>query len=621
LYCSMMPRLLPLFLLCSFIALVRPMPANDSEDVVDLTIIHVNDIHSHFEENNVHGGRCNDELHESGDCYGGQARMLTKVKEIRKNHTNPENIIFLNAGDFYTGTIWYEEFKYKGVMEFSNMLNYTAAALGNHDFDDRNEGLNPFVEGANFPMLAANLDDENSNAPISSKRSIILHKNGIKIAIIGYVTTATPFISQPGENLRFLDEIQSVQAEASYLKNIDEVDFIIALGHSGYEVDMELAEKVPEVDLVVGGHSHTFLWPLDAEDPEDYSRGPYPTYITQSSGKVVPVVQAYCYSKYLGYFNVHISPSGGLVTPVESKGVTEAKPILLDISVEEDKEFIDLLEGYRQNLTKYDEVVGNTTTFLVCGGQKECNLGNLIADAMIYSWPNEKYPNMNADIAFQINGGIRSSILEGDIVVEDLWNTMPFGDTFDILIINGTGIRTVLEAYASDLCPDQSCYAESFTQVSSTLKVEYVITSDNVGSRIKSIQTTTHCGEDIEWCDLGLETNYTVVMTSYMAEGGLYRCMDRYKDDKITFKSVAISPPFYGMGDIESLQNFISKKSPLSYEVEGRLNFTYIEDPTTKHDDQTTPTSAALPLIAGNNVFNLINLILFLNFSIFHIFL
>jgi len=604
-----------LALICTFLSVANSMPADNNDDVIDLTILHVNDIHSHFEENNKYGGRCNEALHNNGSCYGGQARMLTKVREIRDNHPNKENIIFLNAGDFYTGTIWYEEFKYQGVMDFSNMLNYTAAALGNHDFDDENEGLNPFIDGANFTLLAANLDhDDDSTMPINSKRSIIKHKGGISIGIIGYVTTATPFISKPGKNLRFLDEIQSVQAEATYLKNIENVDFIIALGHSGYEVDMELAKNVPEVDLVVGGHSHTFLWPENSdEEPVDTSRGPYPTYIEQANGKVVPVVQAYCYSKYLGYFNVHISPTGGLVTPVDSKGVTDAKPILLDSSVEEDQDFVKILKDYRKNLTKYDEVVGETNTFLICGGQKECNLGNLIADAMVYSWNdgNEHNRSLRADMAFQINGGIRSNIMEGDIVVEDLWNTMPFGDTFDILNINGTGIRTVLEAYASDLCPDQSCYATSFTQVSSSLKIEYEITSDNIGSRIKSIRTSAHCGDDEDWCDLGLDTVYTVAMSTYMAEGGLYRCMDKYKGNEITFNTVALNPvPVPGKGDIESLQAFITEKcknGPLNYEVEGRLNYTYI-----------LPNSGSLQLNPKRDMFSMINIILGLTFYIIH---
>ena len=486
--------------LCVSISLTNSLPVDPLDDILDLTIIHVNDIHSHFEENNKYGGRCNEDLREKGECYGGEARLLTKVNEIRNNSSNPENIIFLNAGDFYTGTIWYEEFKYEVVEEFSNMLSYDAAALGNHDFDDGNMGLTPFIDGANFPMLAANLDHDLEEGFNSHRSTIKTVGNNMTIGIIGYVTTDTPGLSKPGANLRFLDEIQAVQLEATYLKNEERVDIIIALGHSGYDLDMKLAKDIPEVDIVVGGHSHTLLWPPEIDLPPDQPQepsGPYPTYITQDNGKVVPVVQAYCYSKYLGYFEVHFNASGDLLSPVDGMGVTNAMPILLDNTIAENETFKNILETYKNNnLTDYYEEVGSTNVLLLSHGQAESNLGDLIADAMVYSWKDN---DNNADIAFANNGGIRSNIMEGNITVEDLWNVLPFGDTIDILPINGTGLRTVLEHYASFLCLNESCYAPTFLQVSSTIKIEYRITSENSGSRIEKIQTNSSCSDKSTW--------------------------------------------------------------------------------------------------------------------------
>ena len=107
------------------------------------------------------------------------------------------------------------------------------------------------------------------------------------------------------ENITFDDEIKAVEAEAIRLKNEKNVDIIIAAGHAGYDLDMKMAEQIPDLDLVVGGHSHTFLFTGEQKPSVEEPKGDYPTYITQKSGKVVPVVQVYCYTKYLGHLTLH----------------------------------------------------------------------------------------------------------------------------------------------------------------------------------------------------------------------------------------------------------------------------------------------------------------------------
>ena len=119
---------------------------------VRLNIIHVNDIHAHFEEVNQDLGRC----HQNQVCYGGAARMFSKIREL--TDLSPNNTLVLNAGDYYQGTIWYTILKYQPVVALANMLNYTAYTLGNHDFDDGIQGLVPFMKNTNFPILACNID-------------------------------------------------------------------------------------------------------------------------------------------------------------------------------------------------------------------------------------------------------------------------------------------------------------------------------------------------------------------------------------------------------------------------------------------------------------------------------
>lgn len=146
-------------------------------------------------------------------------------------------------------------------------------------------------------MVAANLNFSYEPSLQKIKKSVILERSGRKIGIIGYLTPETTKISSPGKTI-FSDEVKSITAESQRLDSLG-VKIIIALGHSGYLMDQKIAKEVPLVDVVVGGHTNTFLWngpQPDSEVVED----PYPKVVTQDSGKTVPVVQAYAYTKYLG---------------------------------------------------------------------------------------------------------------------------------------------------------------------------------------------------------------------------------------------------------------------------------------------------------------------------------
>ena len=117
------------------------------------------------------------------------------------------------------------------------------------------------------------------------------------------------------------DEIESVNKEAKKLK-AEGVKIIIALGHSGFTIDQKIAREVPDIDVVVGGHSNTFLFTGSDYPSIEKPVGPYPTIVKQPNGKKVPVVQAYAYSKYLGYLNLTFNNNGDLIS-------YEGKPILL----------------------------------------------------------------------------------------------------------------------------------------------------------------------------------------------------------------------------------------------------------------------------------------------------
>ena len=343
-----------------------------------VTLLHVNDIHSHFEEVNIKTGTCKQEDKDKGNCYGGLSRIFSYVRDVRRE--DPEALL-LNAGDFYQGTMWYTIFKYQPVIEFSNLLNYTSGSLGNHDWDDGGEGLKPFTDEANFPLLAANVLSE--TVP-KIRSSVVVSVKGVKIGIIGYVTPETVSISNPGNRTYFYDIIPSVREEAKTLKSLG-VNILIAVGHAGYNVDKEMARTVEELDVVVGGHSHTFLY--TGEEPSiEKAQGDYPTFIRQESGRVVPVVQAYCYTKYLGHMELQFDEEGELLKPVEYLGVWFAEPILLDSSIAKDEWIESKFEKYLSVLKPYKEVVGSTLVPLERNDNNESLLGNVVTDSMLSAW-------------------------------------------------------------------------------------------------------------------------------------------------------------------------------------------------------------------------------------------
>jgi 5'-nucleotidase len=205
---------------------------------------------------------------------------------VRKERAEGGNVVWLNAGDFYQGTVWYSHFKWRVVARFNNLLNFDAMTLGNHEFDDGVKGLVPFLRNQSVPVVVSNIDIRDTPAlaglyspsvvlkvgklpdDIEADQSVVVfcwklndlsfQVGDRKVGIVGYLTPETLEVSNPGK-LIIKDELEPVRAEVERLHNMG-VNIIIGLGHSGYQRDMQLAESVPHLDVVVGGHTHSFLY-------------------------------------------------------------------------------------------------------------------------------------------------------------------------------------------------------------------------------------------------------------------------------------------------------------------------------------------------------------------------
>ncbi|KAG8582137.1 hypothetical protein GDO81_007938 [Engystomops pustulosus] len=521
-----------------------------------ITILHTNDVHARVEQTNRDSGKCGN----PADCYGGVARRLTKINEIRANH---KNVLLLDGGDQFQGTIWFNYYKGREASSFMNHLRYDAMALGNHEFDNGVSGLlSPFLMNVNFPVLSANIKSDNhiaSNITGYFQPFKILDVGGEKIAIVGYTSKETPVLSDPGPHLIFEDEITVLQHEVSKVLTLG-VNKVIALGHSGFETDKLIAQRVSGVDVVVGGHSNTFLY-TGTPPSNDVPVGNYPFIVNSDDGRSVPVVQAYAFGKYLGYLNVTFDAQGNVL---HSSG----NPILLDSSIPEDPTLLLQINKWKEQINNFSaQEIGRTLVFLNGSSLecrfRECNLGNLICDAMIYNNirnPDEVRWN-HVSLCIINGGGIRASIDEkssnGSITLEDLLSVLPFGGTFDLIEIKGSTLKKAFEHSVHRY----GASTGEFLQVGG-IRVLYNL-DNKPGERVVTLQVICTKCRVPKYIPVQMDEVYKVVLPAFLAEGG-----DGYtmlKNESLKHDS--------GDLDVSVVGNYIAKMLRVYPAVEGRIQF------------------------------------------------
>jgi 5'-nucleotidase len=249
-----------------------------------ITILHTNDVHSHIEAFGPNDGR--------NANKGGVARRATLVENLRNE--NP-NTLLLDAGDIFQGTPYFNF--YGGELEFKlmSMLKYDVATIGNHDFDNGINGLYKQLPHAKFDFISANYDFSNTVMDTHVKPYKTFVRDGIKIGVFGLGIELDGLVNKEAyKETNYLDPIEIAQDMSRILKTEEACDLIICLSHLGYEYknspskisDIRLAKATQDIDLIIGGHTHTFL--------------DKPTLETNAVGKSVLVNQVGCYGLYLG---------------------------------------------------------------------------------------------------------------------------------------------------------------------------------------------------------------------------------------------------------------------------------------------------------------------------------
>ena len=165
-----------------------------------LHVLHINDLHSRIEPINKYNSTCSAEDAAENKCFGGIARVATKINELREAiRAGGGNVIVLDAGDQFQGSLFYTTYKGADTAEFMNAIGFDAMAVGNHEFDDGPEALAAFLDKISFPMVSGNLDLSQSNllnGRVSD--SLVLEVGGEKIGIVSALATDTAETSSPG---------------------------------------------------------------------------------------------------------------------------------------------------------------------------------------------------------------------------------------------------------------------------------------------------------------------------------------------------------------------------------------------------------------------------------------
>ncbi len=508
---------------------------------MDLMVMHTNDTHAYLDNAPL---------------------RATAVKEIREAH---DNTLLLDAGDVFSGDLYFNKYQGKADLAFMNYIGYDAMTFGNHEFDlgstaDGHKALKEFVANAEFPMVSSNVDFSKDElfAGLQNDRytfdynngeiynGVIANVNGEAVGIFGLTTEETKNISSTGE-VEITNYIAAAK-EAVAAFEAKGVDKVIALTHLGfddsekYDNDKLLAKSVEGIDIIVGGHTHAKV-----EEP----------FVSQEFEAPTLIVQANEYGKFLGTLDVTFNPwgevtlyGGGLIDT--SKDITP------------DQGAVDVLATYKAGVEELKTQETGAVAKVALDGSRladnedgsgvrtsETNLGNLMTDGML---AKAKSINSKTTIAIQNGGGIRASMDQGPITVGEVLKVMPFGNALAIMEITGTELLGALEISVGQAPKENG----GFLHVAG-MKFKYD-SKKVAGDRVTEVTVL----EGDKYVALDASKTYTVATNSFTAKGG-----DGFTMFGKAYTEGRVSEP--GFVDYENFIEYITSLDEVNPTVEGRI--------------------------------------------------
>jgi 5'-nucleotidase len=570
-------------LLVVFTMVIAGCDGDDDDDsseavhsAVSVKLIHTNDHHSYLDSATYDLKIDNITTRME---MGGFARLSTVIEAERDDRS-----IVVNSGEL-NGTLYFSLFKGEPDFRVFNELALDGYTLGNHEFDEGDERLAELIEMANFPILSSNMTPQETSPLYRVKDKILPYVikeiDGEKIGIIGILKVEkTKNSSLVSDNVTFTDEIETANEIVAELEG-QGINKIILVSHVGYYNDILFAQKVPGLDVIIGGDTHNLLGdeaelaeiglapsyandqtgPFDGysfEGFDQYDLGNYPTTVTGPTGDPVKVVTAWCYAYGVGILNVDFdaegrvtSADGNIVIPVSDKFLrsdngtyTEVSPAVkaeieakIDaspiIEVADLNETIDtMLEPYRVQMEEtkatvvgsISETMSNTripTPFAAGQTPTGSYAGAVVAEAF-------RETNPAIDVAIQNAGGVRANLYQGDITMAQIIEVLPFSNTVVMIEMKGSDIVKVLNEGAYYSLSSGSTGAFPY---SAGLRYDVVLSGGEYGV-ITNVEVQDRATGI--WSPIDADTVYTVSTNSFTAQG---------KDNYLTFADVREADP------------------------------------------------------------------------------
>ena len=566
-----------------------------SPKTLELNVIHINDHHSHLEEEKM-------ELVLNGKKVtvnvGGMPRMIQRISDLKK--ANKNNLV-LHAGDALSGTLYYTLFKGKADAALMNVGHFDLFALGNHEFDDGNLVLKNFLDELKIPVVSANVVPDKGSILEGKWTPYMIKKiQGQDVAIVGLdVVGKTVESSSPGKDIKFHDEVETAKKMVEELK-AKGINKIIFLSHAGYEKNLEIAEKVSGIDLIITGDTHYLL----GEGFKDYGLKPvaeYPKKIMSPAGEPVYVAEAWCYSHMVGNMKVKFDDKG-VITELKAEPTIvlgdnffevknekgeksqlqgkEKEDIIKFINSRTDLKFVKedptaqkVLEGYKKEKNELGKKeIGNITEEIPGGSANripnEKNPEGSLATTLVSETVLHMLKNMgtgNVDMVIMNSGGTRISLVPGKISYDDAYTLLPFtSNTIYILKMNGAEIKQVIEDALHFSLDGGSSGAFPYGAA-----VRYEATKEGThGTRVKKVEVLD--AKTNKWVPIDAGKTYTVGTNSYVAAG---------KDGYTTFGKITSTPGREGvnthLGVETAFINYVKEKKSVGRPESSNVKFKY----------------------------------------------
>lgn len=571
------------------------VPVTSLKDIssppLSVTILHVNDTHSYV---TPHRMLLNINGRDTMVSTGGWSLLMAAVEDIRSKQ---DNVLLFHAGDMLNGTLWSTKFEGLADIDAMNTLEFNAFTPGEEDFSLGIQQAATLFSKSKFPVLAANMDVSGEASLNGKIKPYALVECGGQL--IGVIGLASPDIATQyaGENIIFTPPLQAAQKSILEL-NSQGINKIIVLSQLGYTGDVELARSAAGIDVIIGGHSHTFMGSQDFEQVGLQPDMPYPMEVQGPGGDRVLIVQAWENNQLLGQLKLDFNEKGQITAH-------QGHPFLFAMnSFELDEpnfgwvhlcpcrsEFGELVDTITKNncimmywdnadmsgalqpyvnqlYSEINTVVGTADENMLRGLNR--GPGPLVADAFL--WASRK-ADEKVQMALCPSSDIRSDIYHGSILADNVYMILPSGQNLAILTVKGDLLKDLLESEIDSLV--QNGLQPPFIEIAGVRMT--IDPSHKKGERISALQVKN--AED-GYEDIKAKESYTLVTTNNMA----YRftssqvnkmlwlgpLADRYADWFID--SIKLHSP--GIKDAEALSDYIKVQVNIKNNSEERVAVT-----------------------------------------------